>query len=684
MVWNDADGPNPPMQVVPAGLERCEFTPGQGVAAQRGTMLAWERFVTGQSLVTTPVDRAVLVSWQRSRQSGVSPAGRMAPMAAHGDSLERLRLRHQGLIQASKGLFDATASALASSRSIIILTNLDGIVLDAAGNMQTLETGREVNLMQGGHWSESMAGTNGIGMALTTGLPSLVHAAEHFCEGIKRWTCAAAPIRRPGTGQILGVIDISGPPSTYQLNNLALAISAARQIETVLAVQAMREQLLLFQVCLQRQAATAAVGILAIDCGGCILHLSGVLPNPLLQVGQRLTAFDPSRGVAEWTQNLPEGLRPEWFEPVRSQGVVIGALVVVPPQARTARLTEAATASEADPQRSGFADLLGHSPAMTTAIERARHLAGKRVPVLIQGETGVGKELFARAIHGDDRLSGPFVAFNCGAATKELMAGELFGHVRGAFTGATTEGRAGRFELAHGGTLCLDEIGELPLELQPVLLRALEEGVIYRLGDSKPRRVDVRLLAMTNRDLLHDIEAGRFRRDLYHRICVTRVRIPPLRERVTDIDLLVERFNQRLAERHGVAQRYFGAEVMAALRAYSWPGNVRELRNVVESLLLLSDDKTVLRAELPDEILAEVGAADPADDARQASLPLSAATSLEAAERQTIGRALVEFHGNLAKAARSLGISRSTLYRKVEHHHLKDSSRSVAEADLAA
>ena len=230
----------------------------------------------------------------------------------------------------------------------------------------------------------------------------------------------------------------------------------------------------------------------------------------------------------------------------------------------------------------------------------------------------------------------------------------------------------------------LDEIGELPLELQPVLLRALEEGVIYRLGDSKPRRVDVRLLAMTNRDLLHDIEAGRFRRDLYHRICVTRVRIPPLRERVTDIDLLVERFNQRLAERHGVAQRYFGAEVMAALRAYSWPGNVRELRNVVESLLLLSDDKTVLRAELPDEILAEVGAADPADDVVQASLPLSAATSLEAAERQTIGRALVEFHGNLAKAARSLGISRSTLYRKVEHHHLKDSSRSVAEADLAA
>ena len=157
---------------------------------------------------------------------------------------------------------------------------------------------------------------------------------------------------------------------------------------------------------------------------------------------------------------------------------------------------------EADPQRNGFAQIQGQSAAMLAAVNRGRQLASRRVPVLIEGETGVGKELFARAIHGEEDGGSPFVAYNCGAVSKELIASELFGHVRGAFTGATTEGRPGRFELAHGGTLCLDEIGEMPLDLQPVLLRVLEEGVIYRLGDTQPRRVDVRLLGQ-RRGSLH-------------------------------------------------------------------------------------------------------------------------------------------------------------------------------------
>ena len=660
-------------QVRSPSVEQCE---PPGPASQLSTMMAWERFVSGEPLAATPVDGNVLASWQRSRQSGVSPSSRLAPLAAHGDTLERLRLRHRDLMQASKGFFEATASVLSVSRSIILLTNPDGIVLDAAGDMRTLETGRDVHLMQGGQWGEDVVGTNGIGMALATGKPSLVHAAEHFCEGIKRWTCAAAPIHLPGTDLVMGVIDISGPPSTYQLNNLALAVAAARQIETVLSEHAMRDQMRLLETCLQRRSTADAAGLLVIDRSGCIVHVSGAMPNSALRCGQRVSALDAHKGVDEWARHLPEGLRAEWFEPVRVDGIVIGALVVVPQHARLVRARAAEPPAEAKPLRSGFDELLGRGSALASVIERARQLAGRRVPVLIEGESGVGKELFARAIHGDERVSGPFVAFNCGAATKELMAGELFGHVRGAFTGATVEGRAGRFELAHGGTLCLDEIGELPLDLQPVLLRALEEGVIYRLGDPKPRRVDVRLLAMTNRDLLSDIEAKRFRRDLYHRICVTRICIPPLRERGVDIDQLVERFNERLAERHGVPQRHFGSEVMAALRGYSWPGNVRELRNVIESLLLLSTDEEVSRDELPAEILLEVG------HLCAVSAPQPLGNSLEDSERHAIGRALLEFHGNLAQAARSLGISRSTLYRKVEHYHLKDKVRPIEESGL--
>ena len=318
---------------------------------------------------------------------------------------------------------------------------------------------------------------------------------------------------------------------------------------------------------------------------------------------------------------------------------------------------------------------MGHSQALRTTVDRARQLRGRRVAVLIQGETGVGKELFARAIHGDEEHNGPFVIFNCGATTKELIGSELFGHVRGAYTGATNEGRAGRFELAHGGTLCLDEIGELPLELQPVLLRALEEGIVYRLGEAKPRRVDVRLLAMTNRDLLEEVEAGRFRRDLYHRISVTRIRVPPLRERELDIELLTEHFNHKLAERHGVGSRRFGTEVMARLRAYAWPGNVRELRNVVEGLLLTSTDEVVRCDELPREVMGA--------DAPAAAAGVAQATSLEDSERQAIARVVQSVHGNMAQAARALGISRSTLYRKVERYHMEGVVRLNEGADPA-
>ncbi|MDE2456053.1 MAG: sigma 54-interacting transcriptional regulator, partial [Burkholderiales bacterium] len=323
-------------------------------------------------------------------------------------------------------------------------------------------------------------------------------------------------------------------------------------------------------------------------------------------------------------------------------------------------------AAAIEPQPGAFAPLVGRSKALLAAVERARQLSGRRVPVLIQGETGVGKELFARAIHGDDERSGPFVPFNCGASTKALIGAELFGHVRGAFTGATNEGRPGRFELAHGGTLCLDEIGELPLDLQPVLLRALEEGVVYRLGEAKPRRVDVRVLAMTNRDLLGEIEAGRFRRDLYHRIGVTRVLVPALRERESDVECLTDHFNHSLSRRHGVPMREFGPEVLALLSAYAWPGNVRELRNVVESLLLTSDDPVVGVLELPPELLQQPLAVP------QPSRPQSATTSLEESERATIVRAVQDAHGNLAQAARALGISRSTLYRKLERYQLED------------
>ena len=635
--------------------------------------MAWENFVTGAPLATTAVSKLLLASWQRSLRAGVEPNTRRAPMVSGANALEHLRHRNRDLLWAAQGLFVTSAHLLASSGSVMILTDPNGVVLEVAGDQRTLDAAQDVHLVQGGHWHESVVGTNGIGTALAMRQPVQVHGAEHFGEGIKRWTCAAAPVFVPGSEQILGVVDISGPPSTYQRGNLALALAGARQMEAVLSERASREHVQLLEACMKLGASHAPQAMLVMDRNAKLVHVSGDLPMHGWRVGTQLPGLQAGRQVEEWARQLPAGLRAEWLHPVRIDGVMIGALLVVPrqprgvPVASTPSLISGRSApaeSEIDPARTGFGNLLGHSRALRTAIDRARLLSGRRVSVLIQGETGVGKELFARAIHGDEARSGPFVTFNCGATSKELIGSELFGHVRGAFTGATHEGRAGRFELAHGGTLCLDEIGELSLELQPVLLRCLEEGVVCRLGESKPRRVDVRLLTMTNRDLLQEVEAGRFRRDLYHRIGVTSVRVPPLREREGDIALLCQHFNLSLAERHKVPCRVFGPEVIAALEAYAWPGNVRELRNLVESLLLTSEAASVDCAELPEELHASLPPA-------AAEHPL-AATSLEEAERLAIMRAMKSMHGNLAQAARALGVSRSTLYRKVERYQLEN------------
>jgi transcriptional regulator of acetoin/glycerol metabolism len=657
--------------------ERANVPPPRHVGDD-DTMLAWERFLTGEPSAACPARNFVVSSWLRSRAFGIDPCARAAPLAAKPDAIEELRARHHDLVTAASGVLAEAAELMAGSRSIMVLTDPQGVVLAAIGDTQTLDAGQRIHLMEGGAWREDVIGTNGIGTALATRRPAQVHAAEHFCEGVKSWTCAAAPILAPGSGTVLGIVDISGPPSTYQRTNLTLAVATARQIEMVLLDRARRERARLLEACLDRLSSSDAAGLLAIDRTGRLVHSSGRAPVPL-RVGESLPGLDASLPVERWSDRLPDGLRAEWFDPVTAEGRAIGAMVVIPTRLRGSfsERRSAAPHSEADPLRNSFAPIIGRSPSITAAIERARQLADKRVPVLIEGETGVGKELFARAIHGG--LPGPFIAFNCGAVSRELIAGELFGHVRGAFTGATSDGRPGRFELAHGGTLCLDEIGELPMDVQPLLLRVLEEGVTYRLGDAQPRRVDARLLALTNRVLADEVEAGRFRRDLYYRINVTRVHVPPLRDRGADIELLVEHFNQRLAQRHGVQPRRFGSEALELLRQHVWPGNVRELRNIVEGLLLVAGSTDVTSDEVRAALPATMSASYPA------RVPEACAASLEELECAAIVQAVRSANGNFATAARSLGISRSTLYRKAARYGigLEGASRGWGDGRLA-
>ncbi len=315
-----------------------------------------------------------------------------------------------------------------------------------------------------------------------------------------------------------------------------------------------------------------------------------------------------------------------------------------------------------------FESLLARSPQMVEIFRTIGKIADYKTTVLIEGESGVGKELVARALHARSvRKSQSFVAVNCGAIPENLLESELFGHKKGAFTDANAD-RRGLFEEATGGTLLLDEIGELPLSLQVKLLRVLQEETIRRLGDSKDVKIDVRIIAATHRDLAVEVKAGRFREDLYYRINVLPIRIPPLRERKEDVNLLIDHFVARNNARLGTRIRGVAGETRKLLLDYSWPGNVRELENTIERAMVLSEGDVLEVADLPERLSETL---DPVQ-AQLATGELSIKKTSAAVEEILIRRALQKTKGNRTRAAEILEISHRALLYKIKDYNIGD------------
>jgi DNA-binding NtrC family response regulator len=332
-------------------------------------------------------------------------------------------------------------------------------------------------------------------------------------------------------------------------------------------------------------------------------------------------------------------------------------------------------------ERFGFEHIIGNSRPMRELFQQVRMAAPTKVTVLIQGESGTGKELIANAIHqNSDRKRNRFLPINCAAIPGNLIESELFGHERGSFTGAE-KAHPGKFEQATGGTLFLDEIGELSLDLQAKLLRVLEERVVTRVGGTQPIHVDVRIVTATHRDLPLMVSEGKFREDLMYRLKVVELRIPPLRERLEDIPLLVQAFISQFNREHGKAIKGVSAEVLRLLSAYPWPGNVRELRNLVERMVIFCAEDELRAAHLPYDFKA--GTLPPAvplaAGAAAAPRPAPGGDSIQALdemERQAIFRALQETGGNKTQAARILGIGVRTLHRKLNEYRTHEEERS--------
>ncbi|GFP44023.1 two-component system, NtrC family, nitrogen regulation response regulator GlnG, partial [Candidatus Hakubella thermalkaliphila] len=348
------------------------------------------------------------------------------------------------------------------------------------------------------------------------------------------------------------------------------------------------------------------------------------------------------------------------------QGQIIGVVATLKRIETVHWLVNRMTGAEA---RFTFSDIMGQSGKMKQAVKIGRIAAECSSVVLLQGESGTGKELFAQAIHRAGLGDRPFVALNCGAIPRSLLESELFGYEGGSFTGADKRGRPGKFELADGGTVFLDEIGEMPLDMQVVLLRVLEEKKVYRIGGQRAIPLNVRVITATNKNLASEIEKGRFREDLYYRLNVLTIDIPPLRERKEDIPLLCDHFLKQIGSR--LNKKVEGIDPLALQRliSYHWPGNVRELENVLERGIILGSGSLLRICDLPDYLQnLEASSWQPEIAFERTSGEKN--KSLGEVEKTLIAEALRSTEGNITQAARILGIGRSTLYRKMSRYTL--------------
>jgi transcriptional regulator of acetoin/glycerol metabolism len=607
-------------------------------------------------------------------ESGVDPTRRQTTVLLNDEDVQKL-IANFRLYQLTLPVLERLAKQTEGTGHLLTLCNHEGFILYLCGEQSILQRAEKMNFVVGSQWSEEVIGTNAIGTCLKTGQPVQIFASEHFCEGVHEWTCSSSPIFDPITQNILGVVDLTGPWNYAQPHSLGLAVAASQLIQQRLNEEAAHHRYQLIERFWETHKRYPNDGVVVLDLSFQVVQANptaqrwlasneGYLPQLLYQFLTDHRSNTDAQICKPFQSQTPDVTA---IEEIFDDDARIGFLCIIRNKSVVNR-SKALMRSNAS-----WKDLVGHSPAIVQAMTKCEVVADTDVPVLLLGESGTGKERFARAIHASSRRRDkPFIAINCGAIPKELISAELFGYEPGTFTGGLKQGKKGKFEEADGGTLFLDEIGEMPLEFQVHLLRVLQEKEILRLGGSRPVKVDVRIIAATHRDLVQMVQEKRFRADLFYRLHVISIAIPPLRDRRDDIPLLLDHFVRRFADKYNRPIPKIDPEWKDFLvHRYDWPGNVRELENAVEHAMLFCTGDRIDSAFFPPAI-GNVYLAD-AQEQTCTLLTVDSKNELTCTsddrplgERERLLQMLSETNGNLSEAARRLGIARTTLYRRLK------------------
>ena len=633
----------------------------------RDNMLALrEAFKQYAPIDTSLVRPFILESWKRCR---ICSTHRKVEVPVSEEVLNEALKRNRELLKSAVPIMEKLFSSISAAHSVIGLADSSGLILHIVGHEEDINA---LSVFQKGLFAtEEHSGTNGIGTGLIERRPIEIIGAEHYYGNATDWCCCSAPIFNEN--DLVGILNISISAQNHHHHTIGLVEAAAYAVSEQLRLRLLlKEQnamlefldegvLILDSENRVRAMNNRARSMLGIQTRPGQNTLAGMSIHELIPSGEGLTDMLSVRhriNDREITLRLPRGVfqYAASYAPIEDGGAIITLRSVK-------RMREYATRMMSSGAAYSFENIIGESTAIREVVRLAKRASQSDITTLILGESGTGKELFAQSIHNaSSRRGGPFVVVNCGAIPRTLLESELFGYEDGAFTGARKQGKPGKFELADGGTVFLDEIGELPLDAQASLLRLLQESEVVRVGGTTAKHINIRVVAATNRNLEEAVRQKIFRNDLYYRLNVLSITIPPLRDRKTDIRLLSNFFLEKFARALGRPDARFTEEVLEALSLYHWPGNVRELENVIERTINISTSSLIQVSDLPAHILQS---REP-ESTGPYPLPNVRNNVLKAQEMETIMEMLRQTQGNMRLAAQELGIARCVLYRKVK------------------
>lgn len=615
-------------------------------------------------------------SWMRSRDFHVNMTKPLRAPILSRPELHSLQAANQTLIDIAKPIMEKMHSLVGETKNLISLHNPDGYMLYSCGDEYYAEMETESSFSLGVCWQERYIGTNGITLAVLEDSPVQVYGAEHYCAAQHDGTCSAAPIH-DRDGKIIGVLNMAGKDWSGTLHTLGLVALATFSIENQLT-------LLHSYRLVDTAISSISEGIVVVDQELCIqrINLGGeqiLRAKKESLLGHSISTWFGSRHE-ELQLRLQKEIAPFSFaeeELIVGEHHISCSISIFPivveqhPEGavlllrRSRSINALANQVMGNQARYAFDSIITQAPQILRTIQTMESIAATNCTVLLEGESGTGKELFAHAIHSaSNRKNGPFIAVNCASLPHSLVESELFGYEKGAFTGALGQGNPGKFELADGGTVFLDEIGELPLEIQSKLLRVLDTHRIFRIGGKTEKHLDIRVIAATNRDLQREVRNFNFREDLYYRINVLSFHIVPLRERVGDVPVLANYFIDEINRRGERNSKIISPECMRILEQHTWPGNVRELQNVILRAYYCSGkSEAILPEHLPDDLL------HPLSNTQE--LQLKQYFEEDSAQKGKIERVLAQCNGDTKRACQQLGVSRATLYRYLSYYNLQ-------------